>query len=111
VTFSALASSVATAAGRPEAFVAAAVVIVMALAAACVPGWRESANTWCGAITGYVSILLLVILQNSQNRDGLSLHAKLDELIRASTARNEFAGIDERLSEEALLELRHGATL
>lgn len=105
MSFSALASSVATGIGRPEVFVAAAVAIVLAVGAAFVPDWREPVNTWGGAITGYVSILLLVVLQNSQNRDGLALHAKLDAMIRASTAPNEYAGIDE-LSEDALRQLR-----
>jgi low affinity Fe/Cu permease len=106
VTFSALASSVASGIGRPEVFVAAAVAIVLAIGAACVPGWREPVNIWGGAITGYVSILLLVVLQNSTTRDALAIQVKLDQLVLASAASNEFAGIDQRLSEDALRQLR-----
>ena len=40
------------------------------------------------------SLLLLFILQHSQNRDGMAIQAKLDELIKSSDARNEFAGVD-----------------
>jgi len=41
-----------------------------------------------------VSLLLLFMLQSTQNRDGLAIQAKLDELIRASDARNDFIGLD-----------------
>ena len=46
-----------------------------------------------------VSLLLLFMLQSTQNRDGLAIQAKLDELIRASDARNDFIGLD-RLPEK-----------
>jgi len=46
-----------------------------------------------------ISLLLLFIIQSSQNRDGLAIQAKLDELIRASDARNDFIGLD-RLPEQ-----------
>jgi low affinity Fe/Cu permease len=105
VTFSHVASAVATGIGRPEVFVGAAAVIVLAIGAACVPGWREPVNIWGGAITGYVSILLLIVLQNSTTRDALAIQVKLDALVRASAASNEYAGIDE-LSEDALRQLR-----
>ena len=41
-----------------------------------------------------ISLLLLFILQSTQNRDGAAIQAKLDELIKSSAARNEFAGLD-----------------
>ena len=41
-----------------------------------------------------VSLLLLFMLQSTQNRDGIAIQAKLDEIIRASDARNDFIGLD-----------------
>ena len=111
VSFSALASAVATAAGRPAAFLAAVGIVLVW--AAFGPfyhyseGWQIVINTG----TTIITFLMVFLIQASQNRDGLAIQTKLDEIIRSSQARNEFAGIDERLSEEALLQLRHGAAL
>lgn len=41
-----------------------------------------------------VTYLLLFILQASQNRDGAAMHAKLDELIKVSEARDELQRIE-----------------
>ncbi|UZF95619.1 low affinity iron permease family protein [Bosea sp. NBC_00550] len=43
-----------------------------------------------------ITLLLLPILQATQNRDGAALHAKIDELIKAHDhARNALIGIEE----------------
>ena len=47
---------------------------------------------------------MVFLIQNTQNRDGAALQAKLDELIRASTAHNTFIGI-EHLTDEELREI------
>jgi low affinity Fe/Cu permease len=52
-----------------------------------------------------VSLLLLFIIQLTQNRDGVAIQVKLDELIRASDARNDYIGID-RKSEADILKVR-----
>lgn len=44
-----------------------------------------------------VTLLLLPILQATQNRDGAALQAKIDELIKASArARDELIGLEKR---------------
>jgi low affinity Fe/Cu permease len=44
-----------------------------------------------------VTLLLLPILQATQNRDGAALQAKMDELIKASgKARDELIGLENR---------------
>ena len=48
---------------------------------------------------------MVFLIQNTQNRDGAAIQAKLDELIRASAAQNVFIGI-ERLTQEELEEIR-----
>jgi low affinity Fe/Cu permease len=53
-----------------------------------------------------LTLMLLPILQATQNHDGAALQAKLDELIKASAeARNDLIGIENR-EEDALEQLR-----
>jgi low affinity Fe/Cu permease len=43
---------------------------------------------------------MVFIIQNTQNRDGAAIQAKLDELIRTSAAQNRFMGIEHLTAEE-----------
>jgi low affinity Fe/Cu permease len=48
-----------------------------------------------------LTLLLLPVLQATQNRDGAALQAKMDELIKASAnARNELIGLENRREDE-----------
>lgn len=103
--FTTFAGKVAKWAGHPLAF---------ALGAAIVVGWAISgpffgySETWQLVIntgTTIVTFLMVFLIQNSQNRDGAAIQAKLDELIRASAAQNRYIGI-EHLTEEELDDLR-----
>jgi low affinity Fe/Cu permease len=48
-----------------------------------------------------LTLLLLPILQATQNRDGAALQAKMDELIKASSnARDELIGLENRHEDE-----------
>src|SRR5438552_9972202 len=81
-------------------------VIVIAVWAATGPLFRWS-DTWQLVIntgTTIVTFLMVFLIQNAQNRDASAIQAKLDELIRAGRARNEFIGI-EHLTEAELLSL------
>ena len=51
--------------------------------------------------TTIITFLMVFLIQNSQNRDGVALQTKLDELIRSSAAQNDFIGI-EKLSDKEL---------
>ncbi|NRP70734.1 hypothetical protein ILFOPFJJ_01615 [Ensifer psoraleae] len=53
--------------------------------------WQLAVNT----STTITTFLMVFVLQNSQNRDGQALQAKLDELILTSGAENRFIGIDQ----------------
>ena len=53
-----------------------------------------------------VTLLLLPILQSTQNRDGAALQAKIDELIKATgSARDDLIGLEDR-GEDEIEEIR-----
>jgi low affinity Fe/Cu permease len=53
--------------------------------------WQLIINTG----TTIVTFLMVFLIQNSQNRDGAAMQAKLDELLRAvDKAREQFIGIE-----------------
>jgi len=99
--FSKFATAVSGLSGKPVTFVLAlGLVLVWAVTG---PFFRFS-ETWQLVIntsTTIITFLMVFVLQNSQNRDGKALQAKLDELILTSQAQNKFVGI-EKLDEESL---------
>jgi low affinity Fe/Cu permease len=104
--FTRLASATSHAAGRPATFaLCCATVIVWGVTG---PMFHYS-DTWQLVIntgTTIVTFLMVFLIQNTQNRDGAALQAKLDELIRAThDARNAYMGI-EKLGEVELDQMR-----
>jgi low affinity Fe/Cu permease len=57
--------------------------------------WQLLINTGSAIIT----LLMVFLIQASQNRDARAMQFKLDELIRSSNARNQLVGL-EHLTEE-----------
>jgi low affinity Fe/Cu permease len=93
--FTRIATLIAGAAGRPLAFLLAlGTVVVWAVTG---PLFHFS-DTWQLVIntgTTIITFLMVFLIQNSQNRDGAAIQAKLDELLRAlSDARSHFVGIE-----------------
>jgi low affinity Fe/Cu permease len=97
----------AHASGRPGTFILAVVVV---LAWAITGPLFHYSDTWQLVIntgTTIVTFLMVFLIQNTQNRDGLAIQVKLDELVRAiETANNKFVGI-ETLTEDEVEEIRH----
>jgi low affinity Fe/Cu permease len=98
--FSETASFIARQSGRPITFILASIIII---------GWAVSgplfnySDTWQLIIntgTTIITFLMVFIIQNTQNRDGAAMQAKLDELIRSSKAQNQFIGIEHLTSDE-----------
>ena len=93
--FTKIATRIATAAGQPQAFVAALGLII--LWGITGPIFRYS-DTWqlvINTATTIVTFLMVFLIQNSQNRDAAAMQAKLDELLRAiDNARGQFIGIE-----------------
>ncbi len=103
--FTHFANSVARAAGRPLTFVICCAVIVAWAASGPLFGFSDTWQLVVNTSTTIVTFLMVFLIQNTQNRDGAAIQAKLDELLRAvSDARNDFIGI-EHLTEEELHEI------
>lgn len=103
--FTAFASAVARAAGRPSAFALCLAVILVWAASGPFFGYSDTWQLIINTGTTIVTFLMVFLIQNTQNRDGVAIQAKLDELIRVSAAQNRYIGI-ESLTEEELSELR-----
>jgi low affinity Fe/Cu permease len=104
-TFADIATAIAHQAGRPITFLLAAFIIIVW--AATGPIFRYS-DTWQLIIntgTTIITFLMVFIIQNTQNRDGAAIQAKLDELIRTSAAQNKLIGI-ENLTVDEISEIR-----
>lgn len=102
--FAKFATTIADWSGKPATFVIAAAVV---LAWAISGPFFDYSETWQLVIntgTTIITFLMVFVLQNSQNRDGRALQAKLDELILTSQAQNKFIGI-EKLDEQQLREM------
>jgi len=104
--FSRLANWVAHVTGKPVTFVLCCGLIV---------AWGISgpiyhySDTWQLVIntgTTIVTFLMVFLIQNTQNREGAALQAKLDELIRVTKeARNDLVAAEE-LPEDALSQIK-----
>ena len=105
-TFSRFSGFVSEVMGRPVAFIVALSVVAVWAVSGPFFGFSEVWQLVINTGTTIVTFLMIFVLQNSQNRDGKALQAKLDELILTSKgAENKFIGI-EKLDEEELRELK-----
>ncbi len=89
------ATATAKVAGKPWTFIACLAIVI---------GWAASgpvfkfSETWQLVIntgTTVITFLMVFLIQNTQNRDGAAIHAKLDELVFAvKQADDRFIGIE-----------------
>ncbi len=102
--FRKVASRVSTFAGSAWVFCLA--VLLVGIWGASGPTFRFS-DTWQLVIntgTTIVTFLMVFLIQNTQNRDAKAIQIKLDELLRATRARDTFIDIED-LSDEELAQL------
>jgi low affinity Fe/Cu permease len=98
--FAQFANGTARMTGSPIAFLLCVASVV--IWAATGPMFKFS-ETWQLVIntgTTIITFLMVFLIQNTQNRDGAAIQTKLDELIRASDAENEFMGIEKLTDRE-----------
>lgn len=95
--FSTFSNEVARWTGSHWAFLVAAMIVVVSLAAFGI----ELTNIAISVVT----LLMVFVLQNTQNRDSAALHLKLDEIVRAlEGARDDVRGVESK-SEPEIREL------
>jgi low affinity Fe/Cu permease len=100
--FSKFSKSIATWLGHPISFIVALLVVIIWLLSG--PVFHYS-NTWQLVIntgTTVITFLMVFVIQNTQNRDSIAMHIKLDELIRVTQAHNVLVGLEEVTPEELL---------
>ena len=104
--FEAFSKAITQATGSTAAFGFALAVIIGWAIVGPMFGFSDTWQLVINTGTTIVTFLMVFLIQNTQNRDGAAIQAKLDELIRAHhDARNMYMGI-EKLPEEELTELR-----
>src|ERR687894_85747 len=82
-TFARFSKLTAHAAGHPIAFLAAALVILAWIVTGPLFGFSDTWQLVINTGTTVVTFLMVFLIQNTQNRDALAVHLKLDELLRA----------------------------
>ena len=109
--FTKFSNTVAHAAGKPVTFALCVIVIVVWAISGPIFGFNDSWQLVINTGTTIVTFLMVFLIQNTQNRDGAAMQAKLDELIRASKSRDVFIGIEHLTQEEldAILEAAEAA--
>jgi low affinity Fe/Cu permease len=104
-TFNRMAEAVSRATGRPWAFAICLAAVILWAASGPVFHFSETWQLVINTGTTIVTFLMVFLIQNTQNRDGAAIQAKLDELIRAGEGKNSFIGI-EHLTEAEVEEFR-----
>jgi low affinity Fe/Cu permease len=104
-TFAKLSSTIARAAGSPVTFVISCAIVILWALLGPAFGYSDTWQLIINTGTTIITFLMVFLIQNTQNRDGAAMQAKLDELILVSKAQNRYIGIEE-LTREELEELR-----
>ena len=102
--FSVFANAISNWSGKPLAFMLALTVVIIWAVTGPMFNYSETWQLVINTGTTIITFLMVFVLQNSQNRDGKALQAKLDELILTSKASNRFVGA-EKLDEQELHEM------
>lgn len=102
--FRAFSAKISYISGTAYAFAGALLVIAVWATTGPVFGFSDTWQLIINTGTTIVTFLMVFLIQNTQNRDSKAMHLKLDELIRATTARDAFVDLED-LSDEELTEL------
>ncbi len=93
--FSNIAARTAIWMGQPSAFVGATLACVVWAVSGPLFNYSDTWQLVINTATTVLTFLAVFLIQNSQNRDGAAIQAKLDELLRAvGDARPHFIGIE-----------------
>ncbi|KQY75475.1 low affinity iron permease family protein [Brevundimonas sp. Root1423] len=100
--FVSFATATARIAGKPWTFIGCVLIVLIWAATGPIFKFSETWQLIINTGTTIITFLMVFLIQNTQNRDGAAMQAKLDELIHAIRAADErFIGI-EHLTEKDL---------
>lgn len=105
IVFSKIATAIAHATGRPATFLACVFIILSWAISGPFFGFSDTWQLLINTGTTVVTFLMVFLIQNTQNRDGAAIQAKLDEIILTSKAADRYIGIEE-LTDEEITELK-----
>ena len=98
--FTKLAGKIASLAGKPGTFILALLLVIVWAVTGPLFKFSETWQLVINTGTTIVTFLMVFLIQNTQNRDGAAVQAKLDELIRAtklaSNAMLDLEDVDEK---------------
>jgi low affinity Fe/Cu permease len=104
--FTRIASTSATLMGQPLAFIVSTLLVVVWAVSGPLFDYSDTWQLVINTATTVLTFLAVFLIQNSQNRDGAAIQAKLDEVIRAlDKAREQFIGI-EHLTDTQIEDIR-----
>ena len=98
--FTSVSNNVAHAAGHAVAFFFCCLIVLIWAASGPLFGFSDTWQLVINTGTTIITFLMVFLIQNTQNRDGAAIQAKLDELIRVGEASNTFIGIEYLTQEE-----------
>jgi len=106
-TFTKIASKCARVMGQPQTFIIAILLVILWGASGPLLAYSDTWQLIVNTATTVMTFLAVFLIQNSQNRDGAAMQAKLDEILRSlDKAREEFVGI-EHLTDNQIEAIRH----
>ncbi|MER8413996.1 low affinity iron permease family protein [Mesorhizobium sp. M7A.T.Ca.TU.009.01.3.2] len=103
--FTKVANWVARIAGLPPTFALCCLIVIVWAVSGPFFGFSDTWQLVINTGTTIITFLMVFLIQNTQNRDGAAIQAKLDELIRVGKGHNHFIGI-EHLTESEVEEIR-----
>jgi low affinity Fe/Cu permease len=104
--FATMAQSTAKAAGSSSAFIAICGITLLWMVTGPLFHWSDTWQLVINTVTNIVSMLMVFLIQNTQNRESSALQLKIDELLRAVRgAQNAFINLED-LSEDDLNRLK-----
>jgi low affinity Fe/Cu permease len=104
--FARAANWVARVTGKPATFLFCCLIIIVWGVSGPIYHYSDTWQLVINTGTTIITFLMVFLIQNTQNREGAALQAKLDELIRATKdARNDLVDAEE-LPEETLVKIK-----